>query len=77
MYIVESGLVDEHTVVSPHEACTEDLLMVHSKSYLENLKVCFFFDCSYPALDLSSIAQILPSHDTDTVLLYVWNWSRQ
>jgi len=34
--------VDEHTVVRPREARNDDLLIVHSKSYLENLKVCLF-----------------------------------
>jgi len=37
--IVEAGLVDEHSIVRPREARNEDLLAVHSKSYLENLKV--------------------------------------
>lgn len=40
---VEAGLVDEHTVVRPREARNEDLLLVHSKNYLENLKVCVCF----------------------------------
>ena len=42
LWIVEAGLVDEHAVVRPREARNEDLLLVHSKSYLENLKVCMF-----------------------------------
>ena len=42
--------MDEHSVVRPHEARNEDLLAVHTKSYLENLKVCLFicrFTCKH------------------------------
>jgi len=36
-------LLDNDSVVRPCEATNEDLLTVHSKSYLENLKVCFLW----------------------------------
>jgi len=40
---IEAGLLDNDSVVRPCEATNEDLLTVHSKSYLENLKVCYLW----------------------------------
>jgi hypothetical protein len=37
--ILDAGMLDYDSVVRPNEAQAEDLLAVHPKSYLDNLKV--------------------------------------
>lgn len=40
-YLKEYDLVDEERIVKPRKASKEDLLLVHTKSYLSSLKVIF------------------------------------
>jgi hypothetical protein len=42
--ILDAGMLDYDAVIRPNEAQAEDLLTVHPKSYLDNLKVGH---CSY------------------------------
>ena len=39
LYELESGMIRDDTTVRPIEATTEDLMVVHTKGYLDSLKV--------------------------------------
>ena len=43
LYPTEAKLVDRDTIVEPREATSEDLLVVHTKTYLDSLRVCGYF----------------------------------
>lgn len=44
-YVSDTKMVDETTVVVPKETTSEDLLVVHTQSYLDSLRVSSV--CSY------------------------------
>ena len=46
LYPTEAKLVDRDTIVEPREATSEDLLVVHTKTYLDSLRVCGYFTLS-------------------------------
>ena len=38
-HVLEAGMIREDTTIQPKEATTEDLLVVHPRSYIDSLKV--------------------------------------
>ena len=42
LHVTAANLLEDGTIVNPREATKEDLLHVHSQSYLDSLKVCAF-----------------------------------
>ena len=42
----EAGMINDETIVRPLEATEDDLLVAHTKKYLDSLRVCNFL-CLY------------------------------
>ena len=39
LHLTEAGMVREDTTIQPREATTEDLMVVHPRSYIDSLRV--------------------------------------